>query len=207
MINYKSIKDLPQEIPVFPLKNCLLLPKGCLKLNIFEPRYLNMTDDAISSNRLIGMIQPGNKTKFYNIGCVGKIIHFTETAEDKYLIELSGICRYNIISHKVTKRGYIQTKVKYTDFLQDLTRETLNINKKKFLSALKLYFMKKNIETDWKIIQKAPLDLLIRSIAQACPFTSEEKQMLLEAHDINKLATNMISLFEINSAGETSKIN
>ena len=207
MKNFKNIKDIPKTIPVFPLNNCLLLPKGCLKLNIFDPRYLNMTNDAISDNRLIGMIQPGSNTKFYNVGCVGKIIHFTETAENKYLIELKGICRYNIISHKIVEKGYIQAEVKYTNFLQDLAIENINVNKKKFLGALKLYFTKQNINTDWTTIQKAPLDLLIRSIAQACPFNSEEKQMLLETHDINKLATNMISLFEINSAGETNKIN
>ena len=166
-----------------------------------------MTNDAISNNRLIGMIQPGNKTKFYSVGCMGKIIHFTETAENKYLIELKGICRYNIIRHEIVERGYIQAEVKYTDFQQDLALENININKKKFLGALKLYFTKQNINTDWETIQKAPLDLLVRSIAQACPFNSEEKQMLLETHDINKLAINMTSLFEINSAGDTSKIN
>jgi len=207
MKNFKSIIDIPKIIPVFPLNNCLLLPRGFLKLNIFEPRYLNMTNDAISNNRLIGMIQPGNKTKFYSVGCMGKIIHFTETAENKYLIELKGICRYNIIRHEIVERGYIQAEVKYTDFQQDLALENININKKKFLGALKLYFTKQNINTDWETIQKAPLDLLVRSIAQACPFNSEEKQMLLETHDINKLAINMTSLFEINSAGDTSKIN
>ncbi len=207
MKNYKNIKDLPNKIPIFPLKNCLLLPKGNLKLNIFEPRYLNMTEDAISNNRLIGMVQLSEKENIYKIGCLGKIIHFTETKDNKYLIELNGICRYKIIDFKLIESGYNIAKVDYNNFLNDFSSEILKIDKNKFLNALKYYFEFQNINTDWEIIKKAPLDLLMISLAQTCPFNTEEKQMLLETKNINKLALNMISLLEINSAGETKNLN
>jgi len=207
MKNFKYIEDLPNQIPIFPLRNCLLLPKGNIKLNIFEPRYLNMTEDAISNSRLIGMVQTSENEKIYNIGCVGKITHFTETKDNKYLIELNGICRYKIINYKLTDKGYNLAKVDYNKFLNDLSSEIIKIDENKFLDALKYYFEYQNIDTDWEIIRKAPLNLLIISLAQTCPFNTEEKQMLLETKDINKLALNMISLLEINSAGETTNLN
>tara|TARA_B100000686_G_scaffold338737_1_gene411701 strand:- start:4160 stop:4783 length:624 start_codon:yes stop_codon:yes gene_type:complete len=207
MKNFKYIGDLPSQIPIFPLRNCLLLPKGNIKLNIFEPRYLNMIEDAISNNRLIGMVQTSENEKIYNIGCVGKIIHFTETKDNKYLIELNGICRYKIINYKLTDKGYNLAKIDYNNFLNDLSSQIIKIDENKFLDALKYYFKFQNIDTDWEIIKKAPLNLLIISLAQTCPFNTEEKQMLLETKDINKLALNMVSLLEINSAGETKNLN
>ena len=204
---YKNIRELPSQIPIFPLSNCLLLPKGNLKLNIFEPRYLNMTEDSIANNRLIGMVQISKTEKIYNIGCLGKVIQFTETKDNKYLIELRGICRYKIINYDLIKRGYNLANVNYQSFMDDLSSDELNIDKNKFFNALKYYFEFQNIDTDWELIKKAPLNLLLVTLAQTCPFNTEEKQMLIETKNINELASNMMTLLQINSAGEINNIN
>ena len=209
-----NIENFPKTIPIFPLSNCLLLPNGNLTLNIFEPRYINMTEDAISNNRLIGMIQPkktnATKVELYNIGCLGKIIHFSELKDKNYLIELTGQSRYKIINNKLTDKGYLTANVDYTEYHLDLStnyQEVSSALMKDFLSSLKSYFNAENIKADWKIIEKAPSTLLIRSLAQSCPFNNEEKQMLLESKDINNLAETMVALFKIGAAGEIKNIN
>ena len=209
----EEILDIKQ-IPIFPLSNCILLPNGTLTLNIFEPRYLNMTEDAISNNRLIGMIQPKSNSKdkidLYSIGCVGKIIHFSELKDQKYLIELKGICRYQLINHELTKKEYRVANIDFKKYALDLASVKFNLNralKEDFLNSLKIYFASKKIDADWKIIEKAPTNLLINSLAQSCPFSIGEKQMLLENKDLNDLANIMITLFKIYSAGETKNLN
>ena len=209
----KEILDI-KEIPIFPLSNCILLPNGTLTLNIFEPRYLNMTEDAISNNRLIGMIQPKSNSKdkidLYSIGCVGKIIHFSELKDQKYLIELKGICRYQLINHELTNKEYRLANIDFTKFALDLASVKFNLEKtlkEEFLNSLKTYFSSQKIDADWKVIEKAPTNLLINSLAQSCPFSIGEKQMLLESKDLNDLANIMIALFKIYSAGETKNLN
>ena len=209
-----DIKDLPKEIPIFPLPNCLLLPKGTISLNIFEPRYLNMTEDAIASNRLIGMIQPKTNHKeepnLYSVGCVGKITHFTELQNQKYLIELTGICRFQLLNHKLTSKEYLIACMNFKEYSSDIEYYKAELNtdlKKNFLSSLKNYFDSQKIDADWKIIEKAPTNLLINSLAQSCPFNKEEKQTLLESRDLNDLTNIMITLFKIYSAGETKNLN
>tara|TARA_B110000003_G_scaffold266254_1_gene292979 strand:- start:1244 stop:1879 length:636 start_codon:yes stop_codon:yes gene_type:complete len=209
----KEILDI-KEIPIFPLSNCILLPNGTLTLNIFEPRYLNMTEDAISNNRLIGMIQPKSNSKdkidLYSIGCVGKIIHFSELKDQKYLIELKGICRYQLINHELTNKEYRLANIDFTKFALDLASVKFNLEKtlkEEFLNSLKTYFSSQKIDADWKVIEKAPTNLLINSLAQSCPFSIGEKQMLLESKDLNDLTNIMIALFKIYSAGETKNLN
>ena len=209
----KEILDI-KEIPIFPLSNCILLPNGTLTLNIFEPRYLNMTEDAISNNRLIGMIQPKSNSKdkidLYSIGCVGKIIHFSELKDQKYLIELKGICRYQLINHELTNKEYRLANIDFTKFALDLASVKFNLEKtlkEEFLNSLKTYFSSQKIDADWKVIEKAPTNLLINSLAQSCPFSISEKQMLLESKDLNDLTNIMITLFKIYSAGETKNLN
>lgn len=214
MHNNIKIENLEKSIPIFPLSDCLLLPSGTLTLNIFEPRYLNMTEDAISSNRLIGMIQPIKKeikkSKLYRVGCVGKITHFSELKDQKYLIELTGICRYKIDEQNLTEKGYIRAKVQYNEFYSDLNynnKDISLIHRKEFVQSLKEYFKSQNIKADWKIIEKAPSNLLLISLAQSCPFNSEEKQLLLESKNLDDLTDIMITLFKISSAGEIKNIN
>ena len=209
-----NIENFPKTIPIFPLSNCLLLPNGNLTLNIFEPRYINMTEDAISNNRLIGMIQPKKtnttKVELYNIGCLGKITHFSELKDKNYLIELTGQSRYKIIDNKLTDKGYLTANVDYTEYHLDLStnyQEVSSALMKDFLSSLKSYFNSENIKADWQIIEKASLNLLVNSLAQSCPFNNEEKQLLLESKDINDITEAMITLFKISAAGEIKNIN
>ena len=209
-----NIENFPNTIPIFPLSNCLLLPNGNLTLNIFEPRYINMIEDAISNNRLIGMIQPKKtnttKIELYNIGCLGRITHFSELKDKNYLIELTGQSRYKIIDNKLTDKGYLTANVDYTEYHLDLSTNYQEVSSglmKDFLSSLKSYFNSENIKADWKIIEKAPSSLLIRSLAQSCPFNNEEKQMLLESKDINNITETMVALFKIGAAGEINNIN
>ena len=204
-LNYNS--PLPRKVPIFPLTDVILLPQGHIKLNIFENRYLNMTEDCLSSNRIIGMIQPKQKSKLYDIGCIGKIVQFSEIEENKFFIELKGICRYKIINHTLSERKYRIAEVSYEEYSTDLNSKNTEIDKHQFLKPMKKYFDSKNIQTDWKIIDRAPIEVLVNSLAQSCPFTSIEKQALLEAKDITSRSNLMITLFEINAAGSPVKMN
>ena len=204
-LNYNS--PLPRKVPIFPLTDVILLPQGHIKLNIFENRYLNMTEDCLSSNRIIGMIQPKQKSKLYDIGCIGKIVQFSEIEENKFFIELKGICRYKIINHTLSERKYRIAEVSYAEYSTDLNSKKTEIDKHQFLKPMKKYFDSKNIQTDWKIIDRAPIEVLVNSLAQSCPFTSIEKQALLEAKDIASRSNLMITLFEINAAGSPVKMN
>ena len=204
-LNYNS--PLPRKVPIFPLIDVILLHQGHIKLNIFENRYLNMTEDCLSSNRIIGMIQPKQKSKLYDIGCIGKIVQFSEIEENKFFIELKGICRYKIINHTLSERKYRIAEVSYEEYSTDLNSKNTEIDKHQFLKPMKKYFDSKNIQTDWKIIDRAPIEVLVNSLAQSCPFTSIEKQALLEAKDIASRSNLMITLFEINAAGSPVKMN
>ena len=203
--NYNS--PLPRKVPIFPLTDVILLPQGHIKLNIFENRYLNMTEDCLSSNRIIGMIQPKQKSKLYDIGCIGKIVQFSEIEENKFFIELKGICRYKIINHALSERKYRIAEVSYEEYITDLNNKNTEIDKHQFLKPMKKYFDSKNIQTDWKIIDRAPIEVLVNSLAQSCPFSSIEKQALLEAKDVTSRLNLMITLFEINAAGSPEKMN
>ena len=166
-----------------------------------------MTEDCLSSNRIIGMIQPKQKSKLYDIGCIGKIVQFSEIEENKFFIELKGICRYKIINHTLSERKYRIAEVSYEEYSTDLNSKNTEIDKHQFLKPMKKYFDSKNIQTDWKIIDRAPIEVLVNSLAQSCPFTSIAKQALLEAKDIASRLNLMITLFEINAAGSPVKMN
>jgi uncharacterized protein len=209
-----DIDTLPKKIPIFPLSDCLLLPNGTISLNIFEPRYLNMTEDAISSNRLIGMIQPKKNYKdeldLYSVGCVGKITHFSELKNQKLLIELTGICRYELLHHTLSSKDYRIANINFDKYSIDLNKpntDLIDSLRKEFIINLKNYFNSQEIEADWKIIEKAPSGTLVNSLAQSCPFNTEEKQMLLESKDFMELVNIMITLFKIYSAGEVKNLN
>ena len=160
------------------------------------------------------MVQPKKsntaKIELYNIGCLGKITHFSELKDKKYMIELSGLCRYKIVNNNITDKGYLNANVDYGEYALDLSSNNQEISSllmKEFLSSLKNYFYSENIKADWETIKKAPTTLLIRSLAQSCPFNNEEKQMLLESKDLNMIAETMIALFKIAAAGEIKNIN
>jgi len=193
--------DLPKIIPVFPLSNFIIFPKTTVPLNIFEPRYLDMVNDSMKSDKLIGMIQPKNSKdennipKLYNVGCLGKITSFRETEDNRYLIELKGKIRFKIISEINTDKKYRSVEVNYDEYSNDLSEEK---EKLKFsdleliFKDLKSLFEKRGFIINWKALEKQSLNETINALAMASPFSLEEKQILLEAKNLdirkNKIA-------------------
>jgi len=184
----KEIENkLPSEIPVFPLSDFIIFPGTTVPLNIFEPRYLSMVDDAMKENRIIGMIQPQKsnikKPLLYKIGCAGKITSFNETEDGRYLIFLSGVSRFKIIEELETLKLYRSCKVDYDDFNSDLKEENNNIDfsdLKLVFKNLKSLFIKHKYLIDWKELEKQSIDKTINTLIMASPFSLEEKQILLE---------------------------
>tara|TARA_B100001559_G_scaffold179088_1_gene149941 strand:+ start:312 stop:956 length:645 start_codon:yes stop_codon:yes gene_type:complete len=189
----KSIISLPKEIPIFPLSNFIIFPKTSVPLNIFEPRYINMIDDAMRGNRMIGMIQPksfNQKTPdLYKIGCVGKITSFNETEDGRYLIVLAGVSRFKITEELKTQKLYRLCKVDFKDFSYDLEEkdEEIKFSDLEFIfKNLKSLFIKQGYIIDWKELEKKSLNQTINALAMASPFSLEEKQILLETNDLSE---------------------
>ena len=193
--------ELPNKIPVFPLSNFIIFPRTTVPLNIFEPRYIDMVNDSIKTNKIIGIVQPKHsKTKknipdLYNIGCVGKIVTFQETNDGRYLIELKGISRFKSLKELKTKNRYRTFEVNYQNFREDLDykKEDLKFSDLELIfKDLKSLFEKKGFIINWKALEKQNLDETINALAMASPFSLEEKQVLLEAQNLdirkNKIA-------------------
>ena len=196
-----NINDLPKKIPVFPLSNFIIFPKTTVPLNIFEPRYIDMINDSMKSEKLIGMIQPKNSInnkiipELYDIGCLGKIISFKETEDGRYLIELRGLIRFKTKKEIKTENKYRILEVNFEDYYQDLINEKENLkfsDLKLIFKDLKSLFEKRGFIINWKALEKQSLDETINALAMASPFSLEEKQVLLEAKNLdirkNKIA-------------------
>ncbi len=199
--------DLPEEIPVFPLSGVLLLPRGSLPLNIFEPRYLAMVDDALRTNRLIGMIQPRNGEELFNIGCVGKIVSFTETDDNRYLMTLKGVSRFHIAGEMLAATGgYRRVRVNWSDFRTDLNPvEELNINRDRLVTLLRSYFDMEGMDCDWGAIDNASDDRLMTCLSMICPLNAGEKQALLEAPCCKTRADLFMDLLEMATRDSSRK--
>ena len=189
----KVLNNLPKEIPVFPLSNFIIFPKTTVPLNIFEPRYIEMIDDAMKGNRTIGMIQPRKSKQtiptLYKVGCAGKIISFSETEDGRYLIVLSGISRFKIIEELETEKLYRKFKVDFEDFFYDLGEKNEEIkfsDLELIFKSLKSLFIKQGYKIDWNELKKQSLDQTINTLAMASPFSLEEKQVLLETINLNE---------------------
>ena len=195
------MKNLPKKLPVFPLSNFIIFPKTTVPLNIFEPRYIDMINDSMQSDKLIGMIQPknsmnkDNNPELYEVGCAGKITSFNETNDGRFLIELKGITRFKNIKEIKTEKKYRILEVSYESFYQDLTDEKGEIkfsDLELIFKDLKSLFEKRGFIINWKALEKQSLDETINALAMASPFTLEEKQILLEAKNLdlrkNKIA-------------------
>ena len=194
--------NLPKKIPIFPLSNFIIFPKATVPLNIFEPRYIDMVNDCLKSNKLIGMIQP-KKTKknnnqtpdLHNIGCLGKITSFKETEDKRFLIELRGIIRFKVEKEFETNKKYRECEINFDDYLDDLknNKEDLKFSDLKIIfEDLKLFFEKRGFIINWKALEKQSLDEIINALVMASPFTLEEKQILLETENLN-IRKNKIS--------------
>ena len=184
--------DLPETIPVFPLSNFIFFPKTTVPLNIFEPRYVQMIDDSMRSNRLIGMVQPKKtgelkKPDLYEVGCMGKITSFNETDDGRYLIVLNGISRYKITKEIENQKLYRECQVSFENFSKDLAKEKEELkfaDLKLILNDLKNLFKKQGYVINLKDIEKQSLSQTINTLSMASPFTLEEKQILLETKDL-----------------------
>ena len=187
-------EELPKKIPIFPLSNFIIFPKTSVPLNIFEPRYIDMVNDCMKSNKLIGMIQPmksdnvdGLNTNLYKIGCLGKITSFRETEDGRYLIELKGLIRYEIIKELETNKKYRECEINFEKFHNDLElqKEELKFTDLELIfKDLKSLFEKRGFIINWKELEKQSLDETINALAMASPFSLEEKQVLLEAKNL-----------------------
>ena len=186
------IENLPKKISVFPLSNFIIFPNTSVPLNIFEKRYINMIDDSMKGNRIIGMVQPKNNKKnvpeLYSIGCAGKITSFNETDDGRYLIVIKGLNRFKILNELNNNKLYRECEVSFEEFNKDMFE---NNNEIKFADLelifknLKSFFKKKGYIINWKQLEKQSLNQTINTLAMASPFSLEEKQILLETDDVN----------------------
>ena len=188
----KNINELPNKISVFPLSNFIIFPNTSVPLNIFESRYIQMVDDSMKSNRIIGMIQPKNQNnntpELYSVGCAGKITSFDETEDGRYLIVIKGISRFKILNEMENKKPYRECEVSFLPFNQDMIKNETKIefsDLKLIFKNLKSFFEKKGYIINWKELEKQTLDQTINTLAMASPFSLQEKQILLETIDIN----------------------
>ncbi|MEM8755817.1 MAG: LON peptidase substrate-binding domain-containing protein, partial [Pseudomonadota bacterium] len=195
-------------IPIFPLSEALLLPRGRLPLNIFEPRYLAMFDDALkTSHRLIGMIQPDDKQAdrgvaaeigLRRVGCAGRIVSFSETEDGRYLIVLAGISRFAPLEEVEGFCPYRRVKPDWSPWRRDLTAKEVDegFDRTRFLGLLKRYFEASGLSTDWDSLKDADEETLVNSLAMLCPFSGEEKQALLEAEMLGDRRASLVALME-----------
>jgi Lon protease-like protein len=201
--------DLPEEIAVFPLPGALLLPRGRLPLNIFEPRYLAMTLDALGQGRLFGMVQPDARAKaamagsgLYRIGCLGRLSSFSETDDGRLLITLIGVTRFKIVEElPLATGGYRRVRADYSDFVTDLlAAEPPPLDRTALLGALRPYFQARGIEANWDAVEQTPDALLVTMLAMVCPFDPPEKQALLEAAEGPQRAEMLVALLRMGAA-------
>ena len=199
-----KIKDLPKKIPVFPLSNFIIFPKTTVPLNIFEPRYIDMINDSMKSDKLIGMIQPKilkkqNNTvpELHQIGCMGKITVFQETEDGRYLIELKGIIRFEITKEVLSNKKYRECEINFKNYYQDLDNQKEEIkfsDLELIFKDLKNLFEKKGYVINWNALEKQSLDETINALAMASPFTLEEKQILLETKNLDLRKTKIAEI-------------
>jgi uncharacterized protein len=208
---YRTPDALPGVIAVFPLPGALLLPRGQMPLNIFEPRYLAMIDDTLrSAHRLIGMIQPDpmhpgadeNKPQLFRVGCVGRITQFAESGDGRYLIQLTGVARFRIEEELAVGTPYRQCKVTYHPFIDDFTARKGEdaVDRKAVLRALTAFLKANNLKADWEGIENAPNEALVNALAMMSPYDAAEKQAMLEAPDLKTRAEILVAVTEIELA-------
>lgn len=207
---YRGPVDLPKVIPVFPLAGALLLPRGQMPLNIFEPRYLEMIDDALrDGHRLIGMIQPDPRRPgpeetphLYTIGCVGRITQLAETGDGRYLVQLTGIARFRVEEELAVSTGYRQCQVSFQPFADDFVARKGEdaVDRKAVLEALSAFLKANKLKADWEGIENAPNEALVNALAMMAPYGGAEKQAMLEAPDLKTRAEILVAVTEMELA-------
>ena len=201
-----TLQDMPAEFAIFPLPGALLLPRGRLPLNIFEPRYLAMIEDSLAHGRMFGMIQPNAHApraptgpSLYQIGCLGRLTQFAETEDGRFLITLSGVSRFRVIDELPIRRGYRRVSADFAPFARDLEppHESAALKRPEFLGALKPYFRVHGIDANWDAIDEMPDSMLVTTLAMLCPFDDAEKQALLEAPTDADRAADLLALLRM----------
>ena len=197
-------EDLPKKIAVFPLSNFIIFPKTTVPLNIFEPRYIDMINDSMKSNKFIGMIQPKKSEdeenfnpKLHEVGCMGRIVSFKETDDGRFLIELKGLIRFEIKKEILSKKNYREFEISFENFFDDLNEKKENVkfsDLELIFKDLKILFEKRGFIINWKALEKQSLNETINALAMASPFTLEEKQVLLEAKNLDTRKTKIAEI-------------
>ncbi|WP_237215388.1 LON peptidase substrate-binding domain-containing protein [Falsiroseomonas oryziterrae] len=207
---HPALADLPPEIPIFPLSGALLLPEGRLPLNIFEPRYLAMVEDALGAGRMLGMVQGdpnlpkrGGDSQVYKVGCLGRISSFSETDDGRLLITLTGLIRYRIAEEIEGRRGYRRVRADYAEFAADLAVDGAPpaLDREALLTALRPYFRARGIEANWAAIEQTGDAMLVTTLCMVCPFDVREKQALLEAPGPQERAQMLVALMQMDAHG------
>ena len=201
---YHSIDALPPLLGVFPLSGVLLLPRGHLPLNVFEPRYLALVEAALSGSRLIGMVQPTEseekalKPRLSDVGCAGRITGYRETDDNRYLITLTGICRFRVTQEVAVDTPFRQVQADYRPFAGDLAEgDDTDFPRDRVLAALNDYLSRRELKADWRSVMNAPAETLVNALAMLCPFEPAEKQALLEAPSWTERVTTLLALLEM----------
>ena len=212
---YRGPIDLPEIIPVFPLPGALLLPRGQMPLNIFEPRYLAMVDDSLrDGHRLIGMIQPdathasiADKPALFKVGCVGRITQLAESGDGRYLLELTGVARFRVEQELPVKTDYRQCRVSYVPFADDfIARKGEDaVDREAVLVALRAFMKANDLKADWEGIDQAPNEALVNALSMMSPYGAPEKQALLEAPDLKTRAELLVAITEIELAKKNTE--
>ncbi len=210
---YTGPEDLPRSVPLFPLTGALLLPRGRMPLNIFEPRYIKMIDDALAGERVIGMIQPDisepdspagatSQTALCPIGCLGRIVSFQETGDGRYMITLTGIVRFRIHEELTVVTPYRQGTIDTAPFSGDFTPHygEADVDREALLQTFRAYLKAKDLETDWESVEKASNEALVNALSMMSPYGPAEKQALLEAPDLRSRAETLIAITEVDLA-------
>jgi uncharacterized protein len=209
-----GVDALPDELPLFPLSGALLLPHGHLPLNIFEPRYLSMIEDALGTGRVIGMIQPQNPfadpvpddASLYPVGCAGRIVSFEETETGHLFIALRGLCRFSLTREMALEKGYRRAHVDYLAFARDIQEDDGRIKDRgRLITAVRKFFDLKDIEVDWQAIEEAADETLVTSLAMICPLEPREKQALLESPGLTERGELLTSLMEMALLGDNDE--
>jgi uncharacterized protein len=203
--DYNKPSDLPETLPVFPLAGALLLPRADLPLNIFEQRYLEMFSDAMSGDRVIGMIQPqedtetGESSRLMKIGCAGRITSYTETPDGRMLITLTGVSRFSVSKELNTATPYRQVKANFKPYAVDLVMDkgASEVNRPALMTAFKDYLNANNMSADWTEINAASTEVLVNTLSLLAPYPANEKQALLEAPDLKTRAEVLVALTEM----------
>ena len=206
---HPRLQDLPTEFPVFPLAGALLLPRGRLPLNIFEPRYLAMVEDSLGAGRMFAMIQPDPQQPegpigpgLYRIGCLGRMVTFNETDDGRYLITLLGMTRFTITAELDMRRHYRRVRGDFASYAADLdpALSPIGVERETLLAALRGYFARRKFEANWDAVRRIPDDALVTTLAMICPFEPAEKQALLEAPTDADRAAILLALLQMGAA-------